>query len=115
MLHFLEIGGVAIFALSGALEGGRKRMDLFGMLVVALVTALGGGTLRDLLLSTAAPRPIFWLFDPTYIYLALAGGLVGFWFSISGHFLRRALLLADATGLAVASVVGAQQALTAGV
>ena len=115
MLHFLDIGGVAVFAFSGALEAGRKRMDLFGVLVVALVTALGGGTLRDLLLSTATPRPIFWFADPFYIYAALFGGALGFVVSISGHFARRVLLVADAVGLAVASVIGAQKALAAGV
>lgn len=115
MLHFLDIGGVAVFAFSGALEAGRKRMDLFGVLVVALVTALGGGTLRDVLLSTTASRPVFWFADPVYIYLALLGGGLGFWVSVSGHFARRALLLADAVGLAVASVIGAQKALAAGV
>lgn len=115
MLHFIEIGGVAVFAFSGALEAARKRMDLFGMLVVALVTALGGGTLRDLLLATASPRPIFWFADVSYIYAALAGGLVGFGVSVGGHLARRALLLADAVGLSVAASIGAQTALAAGV
>lgn len=115
MLHYLDIAGVAVFAFSGALEGARKRMDLFGVLVVALVTALGGGTLRDLLLATTTPRPIFWMENSTYIYLALAGGLLGFWFSVSDNFAQRTLLLADAIGLSVASVIGAQKALAAGV
>jgi uncharacterized membrane protein YeiH len=114
MLHFLEVAGVMVFAFSGALEGARKRMDLFGVLVVALVTALGGGTLRDLMLATLKARPIFWMEDSAYIYLALAGGLLGFWFSVSGHFAHRTLLLADAVGLSVASVIGAQKALAAG-
>ena len=114
MLHFLDIAAVAVFAFSGALEGTRKRMDLFGVLVVALVTALGGGTLRDLLLATAAPRPVFWIENPLYIYLALAGGLLGFGFSVSGHFAQRTLLVADAVGLSAACVIGAQKALIAG-
>lgn len=115
MLHFLDMAAVAVFAFSGALEGTRKRMDLFGVLVVALVTALGGGTLRDLLLATALPRPIFWMENPLYIYLAIGGGMLGFWFSISGRFAHRALLLADAIGLSGACVIGAQKALNAGV
>ncbi len=115
MLHFLDIAGVAVFAFSGALEGARKRMDLFGVLVVALVTALGGGTLRDLLLATTAPRPIFWMENSAYIYLALLGGLLGFWFSVAGHFAQRTLLLADAIGLSVAAIIGAQKAFAAGV
>lgn len=115
MLHLLDIAGVAVFAFSGALEGARKRMDLFGVLVVALVTALGGGTLRDLLLATARPRPIFWMENALYIYLALGGGLLGFWLSVSGRFAQRTLLLADAIGLSVASVIGAQKAVNAGV
>ena len=114
MLYFLDMAAVAVFAFSGALEGSRKRMDLFGILVVAFVTALGGGTLRDLLLSTAAPRPVFWMENPLYIYMALAGGLLGFGLSVSGHFAYRTLLIADAIGLSTACVIGAQKAVAAG-
>ena len=114
MLHFLDIAAVVVFAFSGALEGTRKRMDLFGVLVVALVAALGGGTLRDLLLATASPRPVFWIENPLYIYLALGGGLLGFGFSVSGHFAQRTLLIADAIGLSTACVIGAQKAVMAG-
>lgn len=114
MLHFLDMAAVFVFAFSGALEGTRKRMDLFGVLVIALVTAMGGGTLRDLLLATAAPRPVFWMENPLYIYLALGGGLLGFGFSVSGHFAQRTLLIADAIGLSTACVIGAQKAVAVG-
>jgi uncharacterized membrane protein YeiH len=117
MFPFLDIGGVAVFAFSGALEAGRKRMDLFGVLVVALVTALGGGTLRDLLLSTldaSSPRPVFWMANPLYIYVALGGGLIGFWAASPQSTGRRLLLVADALGLAAASTIGSQKALEVG-
>jgi uncharacterized membrane protein YeiH len=94
-----------VFAISGALAAGRKRLDLIGVMVLALVTAVGGGTIRDVLL---ARHPIFWLADPAYVIVivccALATVLYARW--------RRppwaSLLIADALGLALFSIVGAQ-------
>ena len=65
----LDFIGIAFFAFSGALAAGRKGLDLIGVLVLGLVTAIGGGTIRDLLLDR---HPIFWLADPTYL-LVIAG------------------------------------------
>lgn len=59
----LGLLGVAVRAVTGVLEAGRKQIDLFGVLVIALVAALGGGTLRDLLLA----RPVFWVVDHDYL------------------------------------------------
>lgn len=100
-----------MFAVSGALAAGRKRLDLLGVLVLALVTAVGGGTLRDVLLGR---RPIFWLADPAYVVAIAAAALV----TVATARWRRppatALLVADAVGLGVYSVVGAQIAEHAG-
>src|SRR5262245_66623507 len=69
ILYLAGMIGVAVFAISGALSAGRKHFDWLGVVVVAFVTAVGGGTLRALLLDQ---NPIFWIRDPTYIYVVLA-------------------------------------------
>ena len=61
--YVLELLGVAVFAVSGVLAAGRKGLDVLGIAIVAVVTAIGGGTLRDLLLDR---HPIFWLTDATF-------------------------------------------------
>ncbi len=67
LLLILDYLGTAAFAVSGALKGIRKHMDIFGVAVLALVTAIGGGTIRDALLGA----PIFWLQDRTYVLLSV--------------------------------------------
>ena len=100
-----------MFAASGALLAGRKRLDLFGVVVIGLVTAVGGGTLRDLLLGTT---PVFWVRRPTYVGVAVAAVIVVL---VGARWLgprRGALLVADACGLALFSVLGAREAIGAG-
>ncbi len=108
VLNFL---GVGVFAISGALAAGRKRMDLFGVFVLATVTAIGGGTLRDLVLDVG---PVFWVTDPTY--LLVCAGAVALAFVGRGVLARPRQLLeiADAAGLAVFSVLGTDSSLAAG-
>ena len=111
LLYWLDLFGVAVFAVSGALEAARKQLDIVGFLFVAAVTGIGGGTLRDILLD----RPVFWLHEPVYLWVTSGAALVTF--LVAPHIQRRAtpLLWADAVGLAVFSVLGAQHALDAGV
>src|SRR5688500_1119546 len=94
LLSALDFAGVAVFAVSGALAAARKNLDLLGVVVIATVTAIGGGTLRDLLLA----RALFWLVQPTYLYVILitALGTVVYtrWFSPPD----RALAAMDALG-----------------
>lgn len=111
LLTALDLLGTAVFAVSGALAAGRKQLDLLGVLVLALVTAVGGGTIRDVLLDR---HPLFWLADPRYV-LAIAAAALG-----TVAWTRRwrppesALLVADAIGLGAYAVVGAQVAERAG-
>ena len=67
VVYALDLFGVAVFAVSGALAAGRKGMDLFGVMVVSAVTAVGGGTLRDVLLDN---QPLFWVRDVNYLLVA---------------------------------------------
>lgn len=105
MLYFLDLLGVAVFAVSGALAAGRKGMDLLGVIVIAALTAIGGGTVRDVLLDR---HPIFWIADPVYllVILAAAGATLVYarWRPPPGNL----LLFADAAGLALFTLLGAQ-------
>src|ERR671916_1243085 len=112
MRHALELLGVAVFAVSGVLAAGRKGLDLLGVAVIAIVTAIGGGTVRDLLLDR---HPTFWIADTTYLWVILGAtvmtiGYVRFWIAT-----RRALLVADALGLAFFTIAGVQIAEQVGV
>ncbi len=112
MIYLLDLFGTAVFAMSGALAAGRKQMDLFGVLVLAIVTAIGGGTLRDLTLGLT---PVFWVIDPLYIWVACSAGLLTLVLARI-HWLHRGVLpVADALGLATFCVIGAERALAAGV
>lgn len=105
ILHLLDLIGVGVFAVSGALAAGRNRLDLFGVVVIALVTAIGGGTIRDLLLDR---HPIFWISNPTYLSVILAATVLTIiWVRVRQPPLT-ALLVADALGLGLFSISGAQ-------
>jgi uncharacterized membrane protein YeiH len=109
--HVIELLGAGVFAVSGVLTAGRKSLDWLGVAVIAMVTAIGGGTLRDVLLNR---HPIFWIADPTYLLVILgatAFTLVYVRFHVPG---RRGLLVADALGLAFFTIGGTQIAEQAG-
>jgi len=102
-MNFIDVAdylGVFVFSVSGGLVAIRHNMDLFGILVISLFPAIGGGTLRDILLDV----PVFWLTDPIVICIALAGGLAAVvyksWTSV------RLLVWADALGLALFAMLG---------
>lgn len=111
LLYAFDLFGVAVFAASGALAGIAARLDLLGVLVLASITAVGGGTVRDVLLGR---HPIFWIKDAGPIYTIIAATTVTL---VWVHFLpipTDALLIADALGLALFAVSGAQVAEKAG-
>lgn len=111
MLHWLDLAGVAVFAISGAIAAGRAGLDLLGVVVIASFTAIGGGTVRDLLLNR---HPIFWIQDPTYLIVITAAALGTVLFARVFPPFERSLLVADALGLALFAIVGAQIAESAG-
>ena len=107
ILYALSLVGVAVFAASGALAAGRRGFDWIGVGVIAVVTAIGGGTLRDLLLDR---HPIFWVADAAYLWVILAAAAATLAYV---HFRRppdALLLIADALGLAFFTISGAQVA-----
>lgn len=108
LLYILNLLGAAVFAVSGVLAAGRKRLDLFGVLVVAIVTAIGGGTLRDLLLDR---HPIFWFQEWEHLAVIVGASLVTLLYLRFRRPPEQSLLIADALGLAVFTITGAQVAL----
>lgn len=107
----LDLAGVAVFAASGAIVAGRKRMDVFGVLVLATATALGGGTLRDLVLDVT---PVSWVAQPVYLATAAAAAVVTMATRRIWSLLARPYVVADAIGLACFCVLGAERAASAG-
>ncbi|MDB4916500.1 MAG: hypothetical protein JWM95_4144 [Gemmatimonadetes bacterium] len=106
MLRYsLDLVGAAVFAISGSLAAGRRGLDLIGVVVLGTVTAIGGGTIRDVLLDR---HPIFWLSDPAYLIVIVASALLTVAYVRWRPAPRAALLVADALGLALFSVAGAQ-------
>lgn len=112
LVYWLDMAGVIVFALSGVVIACRSRMDPFGMLVLAAVTGIGGGTLRDLVLGE---RPVFWVSDPAYLWVVIATVALAM---LGLHYIHRLsrifLPVADAFGLALFTVIGAHKALMLG-
>jgi uncharacterized membrane protein YeiH len=108
ILYALDLLGTASFAVSGALAGVQRRMDLLGVVILGLVTATGGGTLRDVLLGDVPP---FCFTDENYFYVSIFFALTVFFFHHALDFLHRPLLYFDALGLATFLVIGTGKAL----
>ncbi|MDD3610306.1 MAG: trimeric intracellular cation channel family protein [Halothiobacillaceae bacterium] len=110
LIHVLDLFGVMVFALSGALVAARKGMDWMGFSLVAIVTGIGGGTLRDLLLD----RPVYWLTQWYYLVLCILTALATFYLARHLHERLGWLLWADAIGLAAFTVIGNDVTLSTG-
>jgi uncharacterized membrane protein YeiH len=111
IFYLLDLIGVAVFAVSGVLVAAHSNMDLLGGFALAALTAIGGGTMRDVLLGR---HPIFWIRDARYLWVILvAAALTMAYITVlppPGH----SLLIADALGLALFAISGAQIAEAAG-
>ena len=103
LLTIIYLVAITAEAMSGALAAGRRDMDIFGVAVIAFVTALGGGTIRDLVLGRF---PIGWTQHPEYIYLVISAGLLTTVKARFLHHLKRAFLFLDAMGLIAFSLIG---------
>lgn len=110
IIHALDLFGVAVFSVSGSLAAGRKRMDIFGVIVLGLVTALGGGTLRDTLLNS---EPVFWVADRSYLLVGVVASALTFVVVRRLSVPKRGILLSDALGLAVFTLIGTAKTLDA--
>ncbi|MDN3921172.1 trimeric intracellular cation channel family protein [Roseateles violae] len=111
MLYWFDLIGVGVFAVSGALAAMQAGLDLFGLLVLASVTAIGGGTLRDLLLNR---HPLFWMKDSGYMAVIVACALLTAAIGQLSPSAMQALRIADALGLALFALIGVEVAENAG-
>lgn len=107
----LDLTGTFVFALSGALAGMRRKLDLFGVLVLSFAAANSGGITRDVLIGAVPPAAIS---DWRYLVVSLVAGLITFYLSPTIERLRHPVLLFDAAGLALFAVAGAQKSLDYG-
>lgn len=111
MLTLIYLVAIVAEGMSGALAAGRRNMDVFGVAVIAFVTALGGGTVRDVILGRF---PIGWTQHPEYIGLVIFAGLLTTLIARHMHKLRRLFLVLDAMGLVAFSLIGCDVALRLG-
>lgn len=109
----LDIIGTVAFAVSGAMTGLKKKMDIFGVAILGLTTAVGGGILRDIILGITPPKTFQ---DPTYALIAIGTGIVIFipvihrWLMRNHSAYERVLMIMDALGLGIFTVVGIRTA-----
>jgi uncharacterized membrane protein YeiH len=102
--QFLDWFGLCVFALTGALVASRKQMDIVGFALLGSVTGIGGGTIRDVLMGAL---PVFWVQKPAYLLTCVLVSCAAFFFAHLVHSRQRLLIWADAVGLALFSVTGA--------
>lgn len=110
ILDLLDIAGIAVFALSGALVAAKERQTFVTMAFFALVTGVGGGTVRDLLIDA----PVFWVTDP-WVAVVCLGTALAAWFTPTRWWSGKLLDYADALGLAAYAVLGSAKALAYGI
>ena len=106
MFHLLDIIGTMAFAMSGALTAMNKKLDPFGVFIIAFVTAVGGGTLRDVMIGRT---PVGWMQDLTYVYVIILGFILTILFRKRLDKLRTSLALFDTIGLGVFTLIGIQK------
>jgi uncharacterized membrane protein YeiH len=106
-VYWVGMAAVAVNALTGVMEAERKAIDVMGATLVAVATALGGGTVRDVLLN----RNIFWIADQTYLITAVICGLAAFFLLRHREIPARWFLIPDAVGLALFTAIGTEAAL----
>lgn len=111
MFYIIDILGTIAFAISGVLVALNKKMDPFGILIIAFVTAVGGGTLRDLLIGET---PVSWMKDMTYTYFIIGATIFAVVFRNRINYLRTSLFLFDTIGIGLYTVVGVEKGINAG-
>lgn len=111
MFHLLDIIGTMAFAMSGALTAMHKRLDPFGVFIIAFVTAVGGGTLRDVLIGRT---PVGWMLNLQYVYVIILGFFLAILFRKKFDKLRTSLFLFDTIGLGVFTLIGLEKGIMIG-
>ena len=110
LLYLAELLGVAVFAVTGAIAAQGKQLDIFGVVVLAIVTALGGGTIRDITMNS---HPLIWISDVSLLWTAIISAVGAFILCRYLRYPRRLMLVLDAMGLALFAIGGAEKAMAA--
>ena len=111
VIRFVDLAGVLANAILGGVAARTARLDIVGFVVLAIMSGLGGGMIRDTLLQQGSPAA---LLDPAYLIIAILGGIIAFFVTFNGRWTRRVLLLTDALAVGCWAAVGVQKALDAG-
>ena len=105
LFNILDIMGTIAFAISGALAAMERKLDLFGVFIIAFVTAIGGGTLRDTLIGET---PVTWMENPVYVYLIGVVTILAIIFRNKINYLKKSLFLFDTIGLGIFTITGVE-------
>jgi uncharacterized membrane protein YeiH len=111
-LQIISYTGVFVFAVTGVLKARTKRFDIFGAVVLAFVTAYGGGTIRDLLIGV---RPVNWVNDNLALIIVVLSTIITFFFKLNTTLIKKLIFWVDAFGIGLFTIVGIQVALRAGI
>ncbi len=111
LIYTIDLTGTFVFAMSGMATATEKNFDIFGASIIALVTAVGGGTIRDLLIGS---QPVGWMVDLNYLFIIGAAIVVSFFFLKQIMQLRRTLFLFDAIGIGLFTILGLTKTLSLG-
>lgn len=106
MFYQIDLIGTMAFAISGVLTAFNKKLDAFGVFIIAFVTAVGGGTLRDILIGRT---PVGWMRDINYVYVIVLGYFIALIFRKKLNKLRKSLFLFDTIGLGVFTLIGLEK------
>ena len=110
MFYIIDILGTIAFAISGVLIAFKKKMDLFGVFIIAFVTAVGGGTLRDLLIGST---PVSWMKDILFTYVIIGSAIFAIIYRNKINYLRTSLFLFDTIGIGLYTLVGIEKGIQA--
>jgi len=111
MIYYLGLIGIAAFSITGVIAAGKKDMDIFSIVLLGVVTALGGGTLRDMIIDV---NPVFWIADLTYLWVSIAASVLTFFLIRYVTHALRLLLFIDGFGLSLFTVLATEKTMTLG-
>lgn len=111
LIYAVDLTGTFVFAVSGWLLASKKELDFFGASVISFITAIGGGTLRDLLIGST---PVGWMQDINYLYVISAGILAAIFFRRVFERLRKTMFLFDSIGIGLFAILGLEKTLAIG-
>jgi len=111
IMYLIGMTGIAAFSVTGVVAAGKKDMDLFSIILLGVVTALGGGTIRDILMDA---NPIFWIGDETYLWVSVAAAVIAFFFIRFVNNTYTLFIYADSFGMCLFTITAAEKALSMG-